>query len=173
LESKIEHSKQQSVKIRQKKPKEEGRMFKKVDHIAIAVKNLKESRKGLEELFGAKFIVEALNEKGQYRVAIFRVGENIFTMLESTHPDGFIAKHIERYGETTQHMGIEVEDIQKFMDHLNAHGIKTSNYTEVEGVRKEVLVGPKNPLGVILQVFEWLGKYKNATPEERMSKVWG
>jgi hypothetical protein len=70
-------------------------------------------------------------------------------------------------------MGIEVENIQKFMDHLHAHGMKTSNYTEVEGVRKEVLVGPKNPLGVILQVFEWLGKYKNATPEERMSKVWG
>ncbi len=148
-------------------------MFKKVDHIAIAVKNLKESRKGLEELFGAKFIVEALNEKGQYRVAIFRVGENIFTMLESTHPEGFVAKHIEHYGETMQHMGIQVDDIQKFMDHLHAHGMKTSNYTEVEGVRKEVLVGPKNPLGVILQVVEWLGEYKNATPEERMTKVWG
>ncbi len=33
-------------------------MFKKVDHIAIAVKNLKETRKRMEELFGAKFIVE-------------------------------------------------------------------------------------------------------------------
>ncbi|HYB19761.1 MAG TPA: VOC family protein [Thermodesulfobacteriota bacterium] len=148
-------------------------MFKRVDHIAIAVRNLKESRRRLEELLGAKFIVEAINEKGQYRVAIFRVGENLFTMLESTHPEGFVAKHIERYGETIQHMGIEVEDIQKFMDHLQAHGLKTSNYTEVEGVRKEVLVGPKNPLGVILQVFEWLGEYKNATPEKRMTKVWG
>ena len=148
-------------------------MFKKVDHIAIAVKNLRESRKRLEELFGAKFIVEALNEKGQYRVAIFRVGESIFTMLESTHQEGFVAKHVEHYGETMQHMGVEVDDIQKFMDHLHAHGVKTSNYTEVEGVRKEVLVGPKNPLGVILQVFEWLGDYKNASPEVRMTKVWG
>ena len=48
-------------------------MFK-VDHIAIAVKNLPESRKRIEDLFGAKFIVESVNEKGQYRVAIFRVG---------------------------------------------------------------------------------------------------
>jgi methylmalonyl-CoA/ethylmalonyl-CoA epimerase len=147
-------------------------MFK-VDHIAIAVKDLGESRKRLEELFGAKFIVESLNEKGQYRVAIFRVGEDVFTILESTHPEGFVAKHIERYGETMQHMGIEVEDLDKFRDHLHAHGLKTSGFTEVEGVRKEVLVGPKNPLGVILQVFEWLGEYKNATPEERMTKVWG
>jgi methylmalonyl-CoA/ethylmalonyl-CoA epimerase len=148
-------------------------MFIRVDHIAIAVRDLNESRKRLEELFGAKFIVEAVNEKGQYKVAIFRVGENIFTMLESTSPEGFVAQHVNRFGETMQHMGIEVEDIQKFMDHLQTHGIKTSNYTEVEGVRKEVLVGPKNPLGVILQVFEWLGKYTNAPPEERMTKVWG
>jgi methylmalonyl-CoA/ethylmalonyl-CoA epimerase len=148
-------------------------MFIRVDHLAIAVRNLDESRKRLEELFGAKFIVEALNEKGQYKVAIFRVGENIFTMLESTSPEGFVAQHINRFGETMQHMGIEVEDIQKFMDHLHTHGVKTSNYIEVEGVRKEVLVGPKNPFGVILQVFEWLGEFRNATPEERMTKVWG
>ncbi len=148
-------------------------MFKKIDHIAIAVRNLDESRKRLEALLGAKFIVESRNEKDLYRVAIFRVGENIFSMLESTSPDGFVAKHIERYGETMQHMGIEVEDIQKFMGHLESHGVKFSKYTEVAGVRKEVLVGPKNPLGVILQVFEWMGEYRDATPEERMTKVWG
>jgi methylmalonyl-CoA/ethylmalonyl-CoA epimerase len=153
--------------------KEEKILFKKIDHIAIAVGNLGESRKRLEELLGAKFIVESPNEKDQYRVAIFRVGENIFSLLEPTSPDSFVAKHIERHGETMQHMGIEVDDIQKFMDHLQAHGVKFSNYTEVAGVRKEVLVGPKNPLGVILQVFEWLGENREATPEERMTKVWG
>ena len=70
-------------------------------------------------------------------------------------------------------MGIEVENLEKFIEHLHSQGLKTSGYTEVEGVRKEVLVGPRNPLGVVLQVFEWLGEDKNATPEERMTKVWG
>jgi methylmalonyl-CoA/ethylmalonyl-CoA epimerase len=148
-------------------------MIKKVDHIAIAVRNLEETKEKIRELFGGKFIVENISEKGQYRVAIFRIGENIFTFLEATSPDGFVAKHIERSGETMQHMGIEVEDLKKFMDHLHGQGLKTSNYTEIEGVRKEVLVGPRNPLGVILQVFEWLGEYRDATPEQRMTKVWG
>ena len=116
-------------------------MFKKVDHMAIAVKNLEETKKKLVTLLGAKFIVENVNKEGQYRVAIFRIGENIFTFLESTSPEGFVAKHIERSGETLQHMGIEVDDIQKFMDHLHANGVKTSNYVEIAGVRKEVLVG--------------------------------
>jgi hypothetical protein len=66
-----------------------------------------------------------------------------------------------------------VEDLEKFIEHLHSRGVKTSGYTEIEGVRKEVLVGPKNPFGIILQVFEWLGEYKHATPEKRMTKVWG
>jgi methylmalonyl-CoA epimerase len=148
-------------------------MFKKVDHIAIAVRNLEESKKRLQDLFGAKFIVEKVNSEGQYKVAILQVGESTFSMLESTSPEGFVAKHIERFGETMQHMGIEVENLDQFIEHLHSQGVKTSAYTEVAGVRKEVLVGAKNPLGVILQVFEWLGDYKHASPEERMTKVWG
>lgn len=148
-------------------------MIKKVDHIAIAVRNLQESRKKIEDLFGAKFIVEKVNPEGQYKVAIFQVGESTFSMLEPTSPEGFVAKHIERYGESPQHMGVEVDDLNKFIEHLHLQGVKTSGYTEIEGVRKEVLVGPKNPFGIILQVFEWLGEYKHATPEKRMTKVWG
>jgi methylmalonyl-CoA/ethylmalonyl-CoA epimerase len=106
-------------------------------------------------------------------VDIFEVGENIFAMQESSSPDGFVAKHIERFGETIQHMGVEVDDIQRFIDQVHAHGLKTYNYTEIKGVRKEVVVGPNNPLGVPLQVFEWLGEYKKASPRERMAKAWG
>lgn len=148
-------------------------MIKKIDHIAIAVRNLQESRKKIEDLFGAKFIVEKVNPEGQYKVAIFQVGESTFSMLQPTSPEGFVAKHIERYGETTQHMGLEVDDLNKFIENLHSQGVKTSGYIEIEGVRKEVLVGPKNPFGVILQVFEWLGEYKHASPERRMTKVWG
>jgi methylmalonyl-CoA/ethylmalonyl-CoA epimerase len=153
--------------------KEEEAMIKKVDHLAVAVRNLEETKKRLETLFGAKFIVEKVNPEGQYRVAIFQIGENTFSFLESTSPDGFVAKHIERYGESPQHMGVEVDDLNAFRDHLHRNGMKTAAYTEIPGVRKEVLVGAKNPLGIILQVFEWLGEYKNAPPETRMTKVWG
>lgn len=148
-------------------------MFKRVDHIAIAVRNLEETKKKMTDLFGAKFIVEKVNEEGQYKVAIMQVGESTFSFLEPTTPDGFVAKHIERFGETMQHLGMEVEDLDQFIAHFQSRGVKTSNYSEITGVRREVLVGPKNPLGVILQVCEWLGEYKNAPPEKRMTKVWG
>ena len=148
-------------------------MIKRVDHIGIAVRNLEETKKRLQAQLGATFIAEKDNPEGQYRVAIFQIGENTFSFMESTSPDGFVAKHIERYGESPQHMGIEVNDLDQFVKHLNDNGLKAAPGPEVAGVRREVLVGPKNPLGIILQVMEWLGEYKNATPEERMKKVWG
>jgi methylmalonyl-CoA/ethylmalonyl-CoA epimerase len=148
-------------------------MIKRVDHIAVAVRNLEETKKRLETLLGAKFIVEKINPEGQYKVAIFQIGENTFSFLESTSPEGFVAKHIERFGESPQHMGIEVNDLGQFVDHLHSHGVKTFAFSEIADVRREVLVGAKNPLGMILQVFEWLGEYKNASPEKRMAKVWG
>ena len=148
-------------------------MLKRVDHIAIAVRNLEEAKKKFEELYGAKFVVQKENKEGQYTVAIFQVGESTFSMLESTSPEGFVAKHIEKFGEGVQHMGVEVEDLDKFIHHLHSRGVKTAAYTEIEGVRKEVLVGAKNAFGIILQVFEWLGEYKKAPAEVRMSKVWG
>lgn len=147
-------------------------MITKIDHIAIAVKNLDETRQRMESIFGAKFILEEFNEKGQYRVNIFQVGDKLISLLESTSRDGFVAQHIERFGEGVQHMGVEVESIDAATEEFKAKGIKHSSLEEVEGVRKEVLVSGRNAFGVILQVMEWLGDYKESTPEERMLKAW-
>jgi len=148
-------------------------MIQKVDHIAIAVRSLEESKKKFIDLYGAKFVVEKINPEGQYKVAIFKLGASTITLLESTSPEGFVAKHVEKCGEGVQHIGFEVDDLNPFIQHLQERGVKTAAYTEIEGVRKEVLVGAKNGFGIIWQVFEWLGDWKRKTPEERMTKVWG
>lgn len=148
-------------------------MIQKVDHIAFAVKDLEESKKKIQALYGAKFVVEKVNPEGQYKVAIFQLGESTITLLQSITPEGFVAKHVEQFGEGVQHIGFEVKSLDRFMQHLQGLGVKTAAYTEIEGVRKEVLVGPKNGFGVVWQVFEWLGEYKEKSPEERMTKVWG
>ncbi|KKM10057.1 hypothetical protein SY88_15540 [Clostridiales bacterium PH28_bin88] len=147
-------------------------MIKRVDHISFAVKNLEEAVKKCERLYGGKFILEKVNEKGQYRVAIVQVGENLFSFLESTHPEGFVAKHIEKFGESIQHMGVEVDNLDEAVKTLAAEEVKVSNFEEVEGVRREALVSPRHGFGVVLQLMEWLGDFKNASQEERMQKAW-
>lgn len=147
-------------------------MIRKIDHVAIAVKNLEESKKNFIEAFGAKLMYQKENPKEQYIVAIFRLGENVVSLLQSTTPDGFVAKHIERYGEGVQHIGIQVDNLDDTLKHWAKFGFKTTAVDEAPGVRRQVLLSPKNGFGIVFQVMDWLGEYKYGTDEERMGKLW-
>jgi methylmalonyl-CoA/ethylmalonyl-CoA epimerase len=148
-------------------------MLKKIDHISFAVRNMEKVGKRLKEIYGAELLMSVTNERKKYRSDAYTVGgDMIIGLLEATSPDSFIAQHIEKYGESLQHIGIDVESLDDFMKLLNSLGGKYSDYEEIEGVRREVLVGPKSSFGAVLQVMEWLGEYKEAGPSERMKKAW-
>jgi len=93
-------------------------MFKKVDHMAIAVKNLEETKKRLATLLGAKFIVENINEKGQYKWP-FPAGRK-YILFPGTHQPGRIRASTSSVPGRPLAHGIEVDDIKEFMDHLHA-----------------------------------------------------
>lgn len=147
-------------------------MIKKIDHVGIAVKDIEKSKQTFIKAYGAELLCQKENPKDNYVVAVFRVGQNLFSMLESTSPEGFVAKHIERYGEGVQHIAIEVENLDEVTKHWEQFGFKTVNYEEIPGIRRQVLLTPKNGFGIIFQVMEWLGENKTASDEERMRKVW-
>ena len=148
-------------------------MIKKVDHITFAVKNMAEIGKRLVDLYGAEPVMQVENEKGKYRSDAYIVGGDlIIGFLEATSPDSFVADHIEKFGESLQHIGIDVENLDDSMKKFDEHGVKYAAYSEVEGIRREVLVGRRGSFGAVLQVMEWLGEYKNASSAERMRKAW-
>src|SRR6476620_6304352 len=146
---------------------------KKVDHIAIAVKSIAESRPWFESVYGARYLGEKENVEMQYIVAYFLMGESLITMLEGTSPESFVSQHIEKRGEGVQHMGVEVDDLDEFVTHATALGARISNQRTIEGIRKECLVSPKSAFGIILQPIEWLGDLRNEPHHERIVKAGG
>ncbi|WP_242392283.1 VOC family protein [Anaeromyxobacter oryzisoli] len=148
-------------------------MIERIDHVAVAVRNGAAAQKRLEDVFGARLLVEQVNSKGRYRVRIFRLGDDLVSVLEATSPESFVAKHIEKFGEGVQHIGVEVDSLDQALKRFDETGTRYAAFEEISGVRKEVLVSARNGFGVILQVMEWLGEYKHASPEERMRKAWG
>ena len=147
-------------------------MIKRIDHIAFAVKDAAVTRERLEKVYGAKFITEDKNEKGQYRVLIFQLGEDLITLLESTSPEGFVAKHIEKFGEGVQHIGVEVDSLEKAKEIFAAQGLKYAPGSDVSGVRQEVILGARSAFGTNLQVTEYLGKAKHLSDVERLKLCW-
>lgn len=148
-------------------------MIKKIDHITFAVRNRQETGERLKEVYGAKFMMNVDSEAGQYTCDIYNLADGmIIGLLESTSKEGFVAKHLELHGDSLQHIGVDVENLDSAMQTFSKHGIKYSQYGEIEGVRKEVLVSAKNGFGAVLQVMEWLGDYKEANSVDRMKKAW-
>ncbi len=145
----------------------------RIDHIAIAVRSIEESRRAFETVYGARYLGQRENREQQYIVAYFLLGESLITMLQGTSPDSFVTQHIEKRGEGIQHVGIEVDDLDAFLAHAEAQGARVSHRRTLEGIRKEALISPKSAFGIILQPIEWLGELRHEPHHERILKAGG
>jgi methylmalonyl-CoA/ethylmalonyl-CoA epimerase len=145
----------------------------RIDHVAIAVRSIAESRVQFEQLFGARYLGQKENTAQEYIVAYFLMGDSLITMLEGTTPESFVTKHVETRGEGIQHMGVEVDDLDAFVEQLEAGGARVSAKRTIEGIRKEALISPRSAFGIIMQPIEWLGDLRNEPHHERIIKAGG
>ena len=97
---------------------------KKIDHIGIAVKNLDETMKFYEEALGLKTVATEVVEDQKVRIAFIPVGDSEVELIESTSPDGPVAKFIESRGEGLQHIAFRVENIEEALQELKNKGIR-------------------------------------------------
>lgn len=130
--------------------------IKGIDHIGIAVKNLEEALRVYTE--GLSLAVEATEvvESQKVKVVFIPVGESRIELLESTAPDGNIAKFIEAKGEGIHHLALKVDNIEKALEELNARGYQLIDKTPRVGAggHKIAFLHPKSTKGVLLELSE-------------------
>lgn len=144
--------------------------MRRVDHIGIAVRDLNEARQSLEQNFQAKFLAMSENKDLKYLVAIFQLGESMISLIQSTDESGFIAQFIKEKGEGVQHLGLEVDNLEEFVNDLESKGIRVP-VKQMEGDgRKEALVGARSAFGVVIQLIEWK-EGSNVTPAQRIERM--
>jgi len=130
-------------------------MTLKIDHIGIAVKNLEEAVKTFESLgLKVKEIEEVKEQK--VKVAMFPVGESRIELLEATAEDSAIAKFIANRGEGIHHIAINVENIERSLEHARKAGIKLIDEKPRIGAggKKVAFLHPKSVHGVLLEFVE-------------------
>ena len=77
--------------------------MQKVEHIGIAVKNLAVSIPLFEKLLNSPCYKTELVDNERVKTAFLKTGETKIELLESTDPDGVIARYIEKKGEGIHH----------------------------------------------------------------------
>jgi methylmalonyl-CoA/ethylmalonyl-CoA epimerase len=133
----------------------------KVDHICIAVKNLDEARNVWEPLLGKDKPDDAyVDDPEKIRVARYWVGEVGFELMESTTPDGEVAKFIEKRGEGIMLISFNVDNTREAVKDLQGKGysfIPTSSGKIARPFRdcELAFVHPKKLNGVLTEIIDY------------------
>ena len=96
----------------------------KIDHLGIAVNSIEDGKKFWAEALGLHFEGAETVTEQKVTTAFFPVGESEVELLESTSPDGPVAKFIEKKGTGFQHVAFRVENIEEALEELKGKGLQ-------------------------------------------------
>ena len=124
------------------------------EHIGIAVKELATSIPLFEKLLNTPCYKTETVESEKVNTAFFQKGETKIELLESSTPDGVIARFIEKKGEGIHHIAFEVEDIEAEMKRLQNEGFVLLNEKPKEGADNKLVcfLHPKETNGVLVEL---------------------
>ncbi|MFZ4103915.1 MAG: methylmalonyl-CoA epimerase [Sediminibacterium sp.] len=128
----------------------------KVDHIGIAVNSLKTSIPLYERLLNASCYKTELVSTESVDTAFFLQNGAKIELLESSDPNGPIAKFISKKGEGLHHIAFEVPDILAEMERLKKDGFALLNEAPKMGADNKLVcfVHPKDAGGVLIELCQ-------------------
>ena len=128
-------------------------MITHIEHIGIAVKSLEEAIPYYEKVLGLKCynIEEVADQK--VKTAFFMVGQTKIELLESTSPEGTIAKFIEKKGEGVHHIAFATDNIEAELAHAEAEGVQLIDKAPRGGAEglSIAFLHPKSTMGVLTE----------------------
>ena len=130
-------------------------MAAKIDHIGIAVNSIEEAVKLYTEVLGLKVSSMETLEEQKVKTAVIPVGESKIELLESTSPEGTIAKYIEKRGEGIHHLALGVSNIEQALKTLKEKGVPLIDERPRKGVEntKIAFLHPKGTK-ILLELVE-------------------
>ncbi len=101
-------------------------MLKKIDHIAIVVKDLDKAAKSYADMFGFKVIEKMDGPGGEFTSVMMALGDIKVELFAPLKPGSF-SKFLEEKGGGLHHVSFLTDDIVKDMKMLKAQGKKLQN----------------------------------------------
>ena len=105
--------------------------IKRVEHIAVVVKDMAKTGKMLEDIFGLKMEYE--EQIKSTKLGMFPVGETYIELLQAAAPDSQVAQVLAEKGESYYHICFEVDDIDAAVVEMQGKGVKLLNDVPREG----------------------------------------
>lgn len=130
--------------------------MRKIEHLGIAVADLKKSNELFHRLLGtAPYKSETVVSEG-VETSFFQVGDTKIELLQANTEESPIAKFISKKSEGIHHIAFDVEDIYAEMDRLKAAGFEILNEVPKKGADRKIVVflHPKSTNGVLVELCQ-------------------
>lgn len=130
--------------------------MRKIEHLGIAVADLKKSNDLFKKLLGKEHYKEETVEGEGVKTSFFQVGDTKIELLEATREDSPIAKYISKKSEGIHHIAFDVADIYAEVERLKEAGFEILNETLKEGADNKLVVflHPKSTNGVLVELCQ-------------------
>ncbi len=128
----------------------------KIEHLGIAVRDLSKAQEVFNLLLGKEsYKVESV-ERENVNTLFYQLGESKIELLESSDPDGTIAKFIDKRGEGFHHVAIAVDDIRAEMLRLKNAGFELLSDEPKEGADNKIIcfLHPRSTGGLLVELCQ-------------------
>ncbi|MDP8238594.1 MAG: VOC family protein [Candidatus Hatepunaea meridiana] len=132
-----------------------------VDHICIAVKDVKQAEKDYIDNFGWEVAYRYTDEPEKIVVTGFMVGPTAIEVMEDLDGTGEVAKFIQRAGEGVMLISYNVDNCEESLEVLKKNNAKLIDQKPryfAEHKRNFAFIHPKATHGILTEIID--GKYR-------------
>ncbi|MBM3140972.1 MAG: VOC family protein [Chloroflexi bacterium] len=130
-------------------------MFKGVDHVVIAVKDLDAAVSKYETIYGTSVSDRSEAPQAGMRMAFFRFGDSYIELVSNLGDQGPIAKRLTDLGEGVHLVAMKVDDLEGTVAKLRDQGVRlVGDPGPGNPIKGQVFVHPAATGGVLTQLVE-------------------
>jgi methylmalonyl-CoA epimerase len=134
--------------------------IKRIEHVAIAVKDLDAARDTFAKLGIACDYEETMAENG-IRLAMLPIGESALELLEPQREGTRTAEWIREKGDSLYHICLEVDDIDAALVELRGKGVALLDEVPRtgHGGHRIAFLNPASTAGILVELVEMTGRH--------------
>ena len=131
-------------------------MFKKINHIAIAVKDLDQATKFYQNTLGLPLSSVEVVAEQKTKVVFLKIGESDIELVQPAEPGSPLDKFLETRGPGIHHICLEVDDIEAEIKSLLDKGAVMIDQKPRLGAHhsKVAFIHPKSSNGILIELVE-------------------
>ncbi|MBW1659369.1 MAG: methylmalonyl-CoA epimerase [Deltaproteobacteria bacterium] len=133
-------------------------MIKKIDHIAVAVKDVEKAAEFYEKVLGLELGGIEEVEGMDVKVGFIPIGDTRIELVQPLDPKSGVAKFIEKRGEGIHHICYEVDNVKEALETYKERGAILIDETPRKGAHNSLVgfIHPKSTGGVLTELTEHL-----------------